>query len=225
MNTKGRTALGPAVLASVAMASKGAPGSQVIICTDGMANVGLGAFSGYGSGGDVAATEFYDKVGRLAEETGVMINLVTIAGTDANIQGLSRLIELSGGQIEQVNPNELSGDFANILSQKAIATKVEAKVKVHKGLQFRNELPTDLSEDKTILTRRFGNVTADTMFTFEYGMKPISQLLLIEDIDMATITHFPFQTQITYTALNGDKCLRVITQKLETSGERDELTE
>jgi Mg-chelatase subunit ChlD len=44
MHTKGRTALGPAVLTSVAMASKGAPGSQVIICTDGMANVGLGSF-------------------------------------------------------------------------------------------------------------------------------------------------------------------------------------
>lgn len=85
-----------------------------------MANVGLGAFSGYsmrgGMGGDQAATEFYDKVGQLAEQSGVMINLVTIAGTDANIQGLSRLIELSGGQIEQVNPNELSADFANILS-------------------------------------------------------------------------------------------------------------
>lgn len=152
-----------------------------------MANVGIGSFR-YGED----ATEFYDKVGKLAEETGVMINLVTIAGTDANIQGLSRLIELSGGQIEQVNPNELSGDFANILSQKAIATKVVAKVKLHKGLQFRNELQTDLSDDKTILTRRFGNVTADTMFTFEYGMKPISQLLNIKDIDMATITHFPF---------------------------------
>ena len=137
LRVKGRTALGPAVLTSVAMASKGAPGSQVIICTDGMANVGLGRFSTYGprgGGGEQDATEFYDKVGKLAEETGVMINLVTIAGTDANIQGLSRLIELSGGQIEQVNPNELSGDFANILSQKAIATKVEAKVKLHKGL-------------------------------------------------------------------------------------------
>ena len=41
---------------------------------------------------------------------------------------------------------------------------------------------------------------------------------------MATITHFPFQTQITYTALNGDKCLRVITLKLEKSTEREELT-
>ena len=41
---------------------------------------------------------------------------------------------------------------------------------------------------------------------------------------MATIIHFPFQTQITYTALNGDKCLRVITHKMEVSSERDELT-
>ena len=121
-----------------------------------------------------------------------MINLVTIAGTDANIQGLSRLIELSGGQIEQVNPNELSGDFANILSQKAIATKVLAKVKLHKGLQFRNELANDLSADKTLLARHFGNTTAETVFTFEYGMKPISELLEMDDIDMSAISHFPF---------------------------------
>lgn len=80
-----------------------------------------------------------------------------------------------------------------MLSVPVIATKVEAKVKLHKGLQFRNELATDLSEDKTLLARSFGNVTAETMFTFEYGMKPISQLLEMEDFDMSTITHFPFQ--------------------------------
>jgi len=123
-----------------------------------------------------------------------------------------------------VDPSEISKDFASILSQKAIATKVEAKVKLHKGLQFRNELQTDLSEDRTILSRRFGNVTTDSMFTFEYGMKPISELLLIEDVDMATMTHFPFQTQIKYTDLSGNKCMRVITCKLEVSSEREELT-
>lgn len=61
------------------------------------------------------------------------------------------------------------------------------------------------------------------MFTFEYGMKPISLLLKMEDLDMATVTHFPFQTQIQYTALDGSKYLRVITQKLEVSNEREEL--
>ena len=45
----------------------------------------------------------------------------------------------------------------------------------------------------------------------------------MEDLDMATMTHFPFQTQIHYTALDGSKCLRVVTQKLEISNEREEL--
>lgn len=40
----GPTALGPAVLTSVALAAQGKPGSTVIICTDGLANIGLGAF-------------------------------------------------------------------------------------------------------------------------------------------------------------------------------------
>ena len=62
------------------------------------------------------------------------------------------------------------------------------------------------------------------MFTFDYGMKPISELLAMADIDMATVTHFPFQTQIKYTALDGSKCLRVISKKMEVSNEREELT-
>ena len=40
----GPTALGPAVATSIAMAAEGGPGSQVVICTDGLANIGLGSF-------------------------------------------------------------------------------------------------------------------------------------------------------------------------------------
>ena len=40
----GPTALGPAVLTSVAMACKGKVGSTVVICTDGLSNQGLGAY-------------------------------------------------------------------------------------------------------------------------------------------------------------------------------------
>lgn len=40
----GPTALGPAVLTAIALAGEGAPGSSVVICTDGLANVGLGNF-------------------------------------------------------------------------------------------------------------------------------------------------------------------------------------
>lgn len=95
LQTRGTTALGPAVLTSLAMASKGCPGSQVIVLTDGMANVGLGSFNQGQS-----ANEFYSRVGQLAEEKGVMINLVTFAGTEANIMGLATMVEQSGGQVE-----------------------------------------------------------------------------------------------------------------------------
>ena len=193
----GPTALGPGILTSVAMACEGSAGSTVVICTDGLANVGLGAWDECVTEADSqAAQQFYERVGQIAAEAGVTINIVSIEGDECNIDSLSKLAELTGGNVERVNPTTLTKDFANMLSVPVIATKVEAKVKLHKGLQFRNELATDLSEDKTLLARSFGNVTAETMFTFEYGMKPISQLLEMEDFDMSTITHFPFQCQI-----------------------------
>lgn len=40
----GPTALGPGILTSVAMAAEGSAGSTVVICTDGLANIGLGAW-------------------------------------------------------------------------------------------------------------------------------------------------------------------------------------
>ncbi len=40
----GPTSLGPALTTAISMAAQGAPGSTVILCTDGLANVGLGAF-------------------------------------------------------------------------------------------------------------------------------------------------------------------------------------
>merc|ERR1719240_2164649 len=110
-----------------------------------------------------------------------------------------------------------------MLSVPVIASNVEARCKIHKALQFRNELQENLTEEKTMLTKRLGNCTAETMFTFEYGMKPLEDLLKMEDIDMTKITHFPFQTVVEYTAQDGSKCLRVITKKLEVTGERDEL--
>lgn len=151
------------------------------------------------------------------------INIVSIEGDECNIESLSKLAELTGGAVERVNPTSLTKDFANILAMPVIATKVEAKVKLHKGLMFRNENPIDLSDDKTLLTRQFGNVTEENVFTFEYTLKPISELVLMEDLNLEEIKYFPFQTQISYTSLDGAKLLRVITKKMEVSNDREEL--
>lgn len=60
-----------------------------------------------------------------------------------------------------------------MLSKPVIATNVVAKIKLHKGLQFRNELPENLSHNNTQLVKDMGNVTEDNIFTFEYTIKSI----------------------------------------------------
>ncbi len=157
------------------MAAEGAAGSSVVICTDGLANIGIGAWDECHTEAETkAAQSFYDRVGEIASQAGVTINIVSIEGDECCLDALCSLAEATGGKVERVNPTTLTQDFANMLSVPVIATNVDAKVKLHKGLQFRNELATDLSEDKSLLARRFGNTTAETVFTFEYGMKPIS---------------------------------------------------
>lgn len=39
---KGQTALGPGMISAIEVASKGSPGSTVILCTDGLSNIGVG---------------------------------------------------------------------------------------------------------------------------------------------------------------------------------------
>lgn len=68
-----------------------------------------------------------------------------------------------------------------------------------------------------------GNVTDDSIFTFEYTIKTIMELVELVDIDMTQIKEFPFQAQIQYTALNGDKCMRVITKHQNVSDDRNDL--
>lgn len=44
---KGQTALGPALVTALDIAAKGNPGSSVILCTDGLANIGIGQLEPY----------------------------------------------------------------------------------------------------------------------------------------------------------------------------------
>ena len=190
----GPTALGPAVLTSVALVSEGKPGSTVVICTDGLSNVGLGAFDEAKTQKQLdAIDEFYERIGQFAKTKGITINLISIEGDECNIESLSKLCELTGGMVERVNPTTLTKNFANMLSKPVIASNVVTKVKLHKGLMFRNELPQNMSEDCTLLVRDFGNVTEDSIFTFEYTIKTIAQLIEMDDLDLTKVTQFPFQ--------------------------------
>lgn len=189
----GPTALGPGLASAIAMAAQGAPGSSVILCTDGLANVGLGAFDEVRTKEQAdLANVFYEQLGEFAKNKGVTVNIISIEGEECNIDSLSRLAELTGGSVERVDPIKLTKNFANVLQLPVIATNVVTKVKLHKGLEFRNEDPVNLSEDKTLMVRELGNVTEETEITFEYRLKSLKELIKMEDVDLTQLKNFPF---------------------------------
>jgi hypothetical protein len=65
-------------MAAVAMAA-GVPGSRVVVLTDGLSNVGLGAMTP--DGGEDAflyAKQYYDRIATQAKEQGVAVSIVSI---------------------------------------------------------------------------------------------------------------------------------------------------
>ena len=94
--------------------------------------------------------------------------------------------------MERVDPVQLTSNFSNILSEPVIASNVVTKVKLHKGLQFRNEIEANMSEDRSLLVKDLGNVTESSEITFEYTLKNISEIAKMEDIDLAKLKEFPF---------------------------------
>lgn len=101
----GPTALGPALVTSISMAAEGAPGSMVVLCTDGLANVGLGAFDEIKSEEEAKKNdEFYERLGEFAKQKGITVSIISIEGEECNIDSLSKICEITGGNVERVNP-------------------------------------------------------------------------------------------------------------------------
>ena len=116
------TALGPGMISAIGLASLGALGSQVIVCTDGEANMGIGSYK---------STEVYKPMGEFAKEKGVTVHIVTFKGTECNIDAISAVSGMTNGEIERVDTNEIGENFRGFLSKPVLATKVELRVKLH----------------------------------------------------------------------------------------------
>jgi ribosomal protein S26 len=163
MEETGPTALGPAVVSAIAMAGECGNGSTVVICTDGLANIGVGCLEEQkdDTNAEHDVEVFYEQLGDYANQKGVTVNIISIKGEECDLETLSHLYEKTGGNVDIIEPDELKKNFANMLKNETIATRVVTKIKLHKALEFRNEEEKDLNEDKTLLTRDLGNVTDD----------------------------------------------------------------
>uniref|UniRef100_A0A3B4FJ08 Circularly permutated Ras protein 1-like n=1 Tax=Pundamilia nyererei TaxID=303518 RepID=A0A3B4FJ08_9CICH len=142
----GATCLGPAALASVAMASR-YPGSKVILCTDGKANIGLGEME-------------EDEVYRLLCGR-VIISVMTFEGTDCRLADIGKLADATGGRVNIVSIGTVAREIESVSEDNVLATGVKAT------LYFPYE-----DENNHKLVREIGNVTKGLEITFQFAVKP-----------------------------------------------------
>ena len=216
LKPRGGTALGPALAAGIELASQGAAGSKVIMCTDGLANQGFGKIEGELP--DVAQ-EFYNEVGAYAQQKGVGVSVISVASGDCKLSYLSYVADLTEGSVLKVDPANLLNDFSAILAEKIIATEVQAFVVLHKALKFKNESPESLEQGGSKLHKNVGNVTQLSEFTFEYSMKN-SEELAIEELE--NLKQVPFQLLLEYKNKKGQRMLKCITKVLQATSQVEE---
>jgi hypothetical protein len=94
--------LGPGLLASIEIASKGAVGSKVIICTDGEANVGVGGGFSFGPAGAMRVENFYEKAANFAKTKRISVSILSLKGDNCNLKELGKLSLASGGSILKI---------------------------------------------------------------------------------------------------------------------------
>ncbi|XP_054457674.1 circularly permutated Ras protein 1 [Anoplopoma fimbria] len=197
----GATCLGPAALASVAMASR-YPGSKVILCTDGRANIGLGEMEQTPSLSSPLTPYFYKELAHQAVESGVIISVMTFEGTDCRLADVGRLADTTGGRVNIVSIGTVATEIQSASMDNILATGVVATVFAPDGVFFPFE-----DENNHRLVREIGNVTKGLEITIQFAVKPeFMEVFLKKDT-------LPFQLQLSFKTRDREKVTRVITEQ------------
>ncbi|KAK5848195.1 hypothetical protein PBY51_005829 [Eleginops maclovinus] len=196
----GATSLGPAALASVAMASR-YPGSKVILCTDGRANIGLGEMEHTLSLSSLTPY-FYKQLAQQAVGSGVIISVMTFEGTDCCLADVGRFADTTGGRVNIVSIGTVATEIQSACSDNILATGVTATLIAPDGAYFPFE-----EEHNHTLVRQIGNVTKGLEITFQFAVKPeFMEAFLQKDT-------LPFQLQLSFKTRDQEKVTRVITEQ------------
>ena len=215
----GSTALGPAVLMSLSLLKNAKIGSRIFLCTDGMSNLGVGNISENKDN----AKDFYTKIGEMAKEKGIIINLITFQDSESEIDILMSMVDKSGGEIIRVNPNAILDGFNDLLENEAIASEVELRMNLNKCLTFRDQEEKDLSNDGSTIYQKLGNVAKETETYYEIKFKKAMKLAEMKDINFEELKNLIFQIEITYRNRIGGKYVRVITKNMKVSDNKEEV--
>ncbi|XP_028332837.1 circularly permutated Ras protein 1 [Gouania willdenowi] len=209
LSESGTTALGPAALLAIAMASRHS-GSKVIICTDGKANTDLGNLEVEDDDARtlLSSTIFYQDLGDYAANHGVTVSVLSIEGTDCRLDELGRLADRTGGKVVIASPSCLHTEFEQIIKNRTIATHCSVTLLLPKSLHLRGERE---SSHKGI--REVGNINPDSEITFQFGAS-------VQETTVpppASGSRVSIQLQIRYKKRNGQMMLKVLTVEREVT--------
>jgi len=207
LQEEGATALGPALLLASAIASQH-PLSEVVICTDGLPNVGLGSLDG-DEEVVIEGRQFYEKVGLYAKGNKTTLSVIGIDGTDGALASLSACAELTSGSVNILHPLELVRQIRQLTQNPVVGTNVTLSVILHPELAFNR---VDSLQGLSRVIKEIGNATRDTDISFEFDIRPRSR--------GKNYTQFPFQIQVKFNRLDGSQVLRVISSTRPTTTER-----
>ena len=215
----GSTALGPAVLLSLSLLKNAKLGSRIFLCTDGMSNLGVGDISQNRDDAKI----YYTKIGEIARQKGIVINLITFEDSESEIEVLMNMVQKSGGEIIRVNPNAILDGFNDLLENETIASEVLVRMNLNKCMTFRDKEEKDLINDGSSITEKIGNAAKETETYFELKFKKALKLAEMKDINFDELKNLTFQCEITYKKKNGGKYVRIISKNLKISDNKEEV--
>jgi len=193
MRENGCTALGPALLSAITIASR-KRGSHVVLCTDGLANQGIGSLESLRIGkDDTEKTEvelLYERFGDTAKDAGVIVSVIGIKGTECRMENLGVVADKSGGSVDLVDPVNL--DLTGTVDEPVFSTNVSVTVRVEPAFIFENGT-NSISGD-------IGNVKRLSQY----------QCALFTSPDTKPPSEVRLQSEIRFTLSNGAVHLRVV---------------
>ncbi|XP_038074150.1 circularly permutated Ras protein 1-like [Patiria miniata] len=208
----GSTALGPALAVSLGLLAK-LPGSEIVLCTDGMPNEGVGSLQRHSYD-----SNFYNEAGRIAEQQQTTISIIGIqTDSHCDFEQVSKCVSISSGTINILNPHELTRQIRQLGQDKVVATNVAVTLMLHPTLQFDPETEGPEAAGKSKIFKNYGNVQQSTDLTFSFQLRP--------EADISDLTKLPFQVQIKYTKSDGRRFLRIVTEQRETTADRQQMEE
>jgi len=201
LRPNGSTALGPALAVAVGLCSRG---GKVVVCTDGLANQGIGRVSQ----GCTSAVPFYSDVASCAVDRGVSISVITIEGEECAMEHLGMSADMTGGQVDIVDPVALESKVTTIVARRTLATQAVVSVRVSRGL---------LVDGCAQITRPMGTVSLDSDVCFSVAFQ--------EGLPSDADAPIRCQVEVRYVGRDGGEYLTVATCDIAVSSDRQSVEE